>query len=91
MRIKGIVYGSSESRVKNTSIVIAQLEAETRPARIEYFAKVSTELLARSLWFLSIFSNATLKKIFVESQSPFGNATCLIFVPLTLSNVGLFL
>ena len=42
MRIKGIVYGSSESRVKNTSIVIAQLEAETRPARIEYFAKVST-------------------------------------------------
>ena len=42
MRIKGVVYGSSESRVKNTSIVIAQLEADARPARIEYFAKVST-------------------------------------------------
>lgn len=42
IRINGKVYGTSKSHVKNTSIIIAQIEAEDRPARIEYFAKVST-------------------------------------------------
>ena len=41
MTIKGIVYGSSEGRVRNTSVVIAELDTEARPARINYFAKVS--------------------------------------------------
>ena len=41
IRIKGTVYGSHKSRVKNTSIVIGQLHSESRPARIEYFAKVT--------------------------------------------------
>ena len=41
IRIKGTVYGSHKSRVKNTSIVIGQLHSESHPARIEYFAKVT--------------------------------------------------
>ena len=44
IKMKGIVYGSAQSRAKNTSIVFAELETETRPARIEYFAKVSVTI-----------------------------------------------
>ena len=39
--IGGKVYGSYKSRSSNSSIILAMLEAETRPARINYFAKVS--------------------------------------------------
>lgn len=39
--IKGKVYGSFKSRAKNSSIVLADLNGEIRPARIN-FAKVST-------------------------------------------------
>ena len=42
IKIKGTVYGSHNSRAKNTSIVMAQLHNELRPARVEYFAKVTT-------------------------------------------------
>ena len=38
----GKVYGSHKSRSNSSSIILAELNAETRPARINYFAKVST-------------------------------------------------
>ena len=37
----GKVYGSTRSRAKSTSIVLAELEIEIRPTRINYFAKIS--------------------------------------------------
>ena len=39
--IKGKLYGSSKSRAKNSSVVLADLNGEVCPARINFFAKVS--------------------------------------------------
>ena len=42
VEIQGNVYGSYKSRSRNLSIILAELGAETRPARINYFAKVAS-------------------------------------------------
>ena len=38
----GKVFGSFKSRSKNSSIILAELNGDRRPARINYFAKVTT-------------------------------------------------
>ena len=38
----GKAFGNFKSRSKNSSIIFAELNGESRPARINYFAKVST-------------------------------------------------
>ena len=59
--VRGEFYGSYTSRSKNCSIVFAKLNGVTRPARINYFAKVSTsidetlltKIVASVSWFRS--------------------------------------
>ena len=67
LRVKGVVYGSCKSRAKNTSIVIAELEGETRPARIECFAKVSTVIDGTTttiiMVYLSFFKSHSEKDV----------------------------
>ena len=41
LELRGKVYGSYRSRSKNSSIVFADLQGETRPARINFFANVA--------------------------------------------------
>ena len=41
LQLRGKVYGSYQSRSKNTSIILAELCGETQPARINFFANVS--------------------------------------------------
>ena len=59
VRINNKVYGSFKSRSKTSSIIIAKLNNEERPARINFFAKHNavvrgvtiTHLLASLSWF----------------------------------------
>ena len=44
IEIGGNVYGSHKSRSKNSSVVLARLNGDTRPARIEYISKVSVSV-----------------------------------------------
>ena len=63
----GKAFGNFKSRSKNSSIILAELNGESRPARINYFAKVSTLIDGTSdtpiLVCLSWFKNHVQKMV----------------------------